>query len=96
MNVLSNDVGPVLRAGALTDGIVAALRSLNPELRVTDLGAYVRVAAPGRCRLTRGSVEEVSGGSFRLPQDLERVMSSFAGQFTVTEDEARWEAPGHS
>ncbi len=96
MIMTADDVGPVLRAGALTDEIVAALRLLNPGVRVVDQGSYVRVAVPGRCRLTRTAVEEVRGKRFRLPQDLEGVMSSFAGRFTVTEEEARWEAPDPS
>ena len=39
------------------------------------------------------SVEEELGAPFALPRDLEQVMTSFQGRFTVDEDEASWSAP---
>lgn len=85
-------VGPVLQPGAVADAIVAAIRELNADVQVVDRGAYLRVSAPDRCRVTRAQVERHAGGSFRLPQDLEQVMSSFMGRFFVSPEEARWEA----
>lgn len=85
-------VGPVLQAGAMAEAIVAAIRELNPEVEVVDRGSYVRVLVPGRCRVTRALVERHAATGFRLPRDLEQVMSSFQGRFFVSPEEARWEA----
>lgn len=85
-------VGPVLQAGAVADAILAAIRALNAEVEVIDRGSYLRVLVPGRCRVTRAEVERHAAAGFRLPQDLEQVMSSFQGRFVVSPDEARWEA----
>jgi hypothetical protein len=85
-------VGPVLQAGPMADVIVAAIRALTPQVDVVDRGSYVRVLVPGRCRLTRAEVERRAPAPFRLPQDLEQVMSSFQGRFSVSTEEARWEA----
>jgi hypothetical protein len=85
-------VGPVLQAGPVAAAIVAAIRELNAEVDVLDRGSYVRVLVPGGCRLTRARVEQHAGARFRLPQDLEQVMSSFKGRFFVSAEEARWEA----
>jgi MmoB/DmpM family len=88
-------VGPVLRRGIRADALVAAIRSLNPDARVVDRGGYLRVSATGTCRVTRAAIEAEIGAPFALPSDLEDLMVSFTGAFTVTEDEAVWheEAP---
>jgi toluene monooxygenase system ferredoxin subunit len=87
----TDDVGPVLQAGALGAAIVEAIRALNPGARVVDRGAYLRVLCPGRCVVSRAAIEHRTGAPFRLPGDLELVMSSFKGRFSVDDDEARWE-----
>lgn len=84
-------VGPVLRAGRLTDAVIAAVRALNDDVETIDRGAYIRVLVPARCRVTRAAIEEVLGGPFRLPTDLEAIMPSFQGCFHVDEDEAWWD-----
>jgi toluene monooxygenase system ferredoxin subunit len=86
-----DDVGPVLQAGPLGQAVVDAIRALNPEARVVDRGAYLRVLCHGRCVVTRAAVETLTGTAFRLPGDLELVMSSFKGRFAVSEEEASWE-----
>ena len=86
-----DEVGPVLQAGPLGAAVVDAIRALNAEARVVDRGAYLRVLCPGRCVVTRADIEHRTGAPFRLPGDLELVMSSFKGRFTVDDDEARWE-----
>jgi toluene monooxygenase system ferredoxin subunit len=86
-----DDVGPVLQAVPLGTAIVDALRALNPDARVVDRGAYLRVLCLRRCVLTRAAVEERIGAPFRLPGDLELVMSGFKGRLTVSDEEARWE-----
>jgi toluene monooxygenase system protein D len=87
-------VGPVLQAGPIAAAVVAAIRELHPDAEVVDRGAYLRVLVPGRCVLRRAALERHKAGAFRLPGDLEMVMPSFKGRFSVSEDEARWEAPG--
>ena len=86
-----DDVGPVLQAGPLGSAVVEAIRALNVDTRVIDRGAYLRVLCPGRCVVTRAAIEARTGAPFRLPGDLELVMSSFKGRFAVTEDDVRWE-----
>jgi toluene monooxygenase system ferredoxin subunit len=88
-----DDVGPVLQAGALGDAVVEAIRTLNAEARVVDRGAYRRVLCHRRCIVTRAAIEARTGTPFRLPGDLELVMSSFKGRFAVSDEEARWELP---
>ena len=83
--------GPVLQAGAAADAVIAAIRELNEGVEVTDRGAYLRVLVPGGCRVTREAIARHRGGAFRLPGDLEQIMSSFKGWLTVTEDDARWQ-----
>jgi len=83
-------VGPVLQKGPTTDAIVAAIRELNGDIEVVDRGAYLRVSSPGRCRVTSAAVASRTGAAFRLPSDLELVMSSFKGFFEMSEDEAIW------
>ena len=86
-----DDVGPVLQAGPLGAAVVSAIRALNADVRVLDRGAYLRVLCPRCCVVTRAAIEARTGAAFRLPGDLELVMSSFKGRFAVSEDEARWE-----
>ncbi len=85
-------VGPVLQAGAAAEAVVAAIRDLNGDVQVLDRGSYLRVLVPACCRVTRAQIERHAGAAFRLPQDLEQVMSSFKGRFVVSTEEARWEA----
>jgi toluene monooxygenase system protein D len=89
---LSALVGPVLEASHVGRGIVAAIRELNEEVDVSDRGAYLRVLVPERCIVTRAVIERILGRRFRLPSDLELVMPSFAGCFSVSEEDALWEA----
>jgi hypothetical protein len=86
-------VGPVLRAGMLADVIVSVLTESHPETRVVDRGSYLRVLAPHRCELGRARVEELLGAPFVLPGDLEKIMPSFQGAFSLTDDGAVWTAP---
>jgi len=81
----------VLQASPAAHAIVAAIRALNPQTQVIDRGAYLRVLVPERCVVTRQAIEQAAGAQFRLPGDLEAVMSSFKGRFTVSEDQAAWE-----
>jgi toluene monooxygenase system protein D len=87
---MTDSVGPVLQTGDVANAIIAVIRMLNPRVEVIDRGAYLRVLVPNECRLTRRLVEEHLGRPFRLPADLESVMSSFKGTFRVSEEEATW------
>jgi toluene monooxygenase system ferredoxin subunit len=87
----SDDVGPVLQAGPVGEAVLGAIRALNADVRVLDRGAYLRVLCPRRCVVTRAAIEARTGAPFRLPGDLELVMSSFKGRFAVSEDDASWE-----
>jgi MmoB/DmpM family protein len=85
-------VGPVLQAGPVADAVIAAIRELNAGVEVVDRGSYLRVLSAGRCRVTRAALERHRGAAFRLPVDLELVMSSFKGRLSMTEEEACWDA----
>ena len=86
------EVGPVLLAGRVSDAIVAAIRTQNPGVRVSQRGSYLRVAVASRCEVRAEAVGELLGEPFRIPQDLERVMPSFRGRLRLTEELAAWEA----
>jgi hypothetical protein len=84
-------VGPVLARGPRSLAVLAAIRELNGAVEVVDRGAYLRVSARPRCRLTRAAVERHLGGErFSLPGDLEEVMVSFAGTLLISDEEALW------
>ena len=87
-------VGPVLESGEAAGAVIAAIREAHPQAQVIDRGAYLRVLVPGRCTVTRASIERHARGPFRLPSDLEKIMPSFKGRLTLSEDEARWELGG--
>jgi len=87
-------VGPVLRAEPAARAVIEAIRERNRDVSVLDRGSYWRVRAPGRCEVERAAVEKRLGTRFRFPGDLEAVMASFAGRFTIDEERACWEAPG--
>lgn len=84
-------VGPVLHAGPLGAGVVAAIERTNAGTLVVNRGAYIRVLVPKRCRVSRAAIELETRRTFVLPSDLEAIMSSFKGKFSVSEDEAVWE-----
>ncbi|MBL8473602.1 MAG: MmoB/DmpM family protein [Rhodocyclaceae bacterium] len=83
-------VGPVLRAGALTDVLVAALREVNADLSVIDRGGYLRVSAPGRLLLRRADCVATLGDAFELPAALHQAMTGYAGRLSLTDHEALW------
>jgi toluene monooxygenase system protein D len=85
-------VGPVLQAGPASEAVVLAIREANPDVLVLDRGSYLRVSAPGQCIVTREAVERFLGHEFRFPSDLEMIMPSFSGAFSVDERGARWTA----
>jgi hypothetical protein len=89
-------VGPVLMAGPITDAIVSVIRRHHPAVEILDRGSYLRVLVPGRCAVSRAHVEAALRRPFRLPGDLERVMTSFRGRFAVSAEEASWTSPSQA
>ena len=83
-------VGPVLITGSVGDAIVAAITGAHPDALVLTHGSYSRVLVPGRCVVSRADVEAQLGRRVTFPSDLEKVMPSFKGAFTVTEETAEW------
>jgi nitrite reductase/ring-hydroxylating ferredoxin subunit len=83
-------VGPVLHATPFAHLVAAVIEEENDDVVVRDEGAYLRVLAPGSCRLPRAALEAATGPAIRFPGDLEVVMSSFTGVLKLTDDGAVW------
>ena len=88
---MKNAVGPVLRMSDDIDAIIAAIEDDNPgtEIEVIDRGAYVRIQAEHRMKVTRASIERHIGRTFEMRQ-LEPMMSAFAGRIETTSDAILW------
>ena len=88
---MKNAVGPVLRMSDDIDAIIAAIEDDNPgtEIEVIDRGAYVRIQAEQRMKVTRASIERHIGRTFERRQ-LEPMMSAFAGRIETTSDAILW------
>jgi toluene monooxygenase system protein D len=84
-------VGPVIRGvdHDMADALIEAIERDNPKaaVRVEDRGGYVRIGCPGRCVVTRRSLEEALGEPFRL-SELEPSLASFAGRMRFEGDDA--------
>jgi len=84
-------VGPVLRPmdQDTIEALLTAIEADNSgaELLYEDHGGYVRIHTPGRCRVTRKSLEAALGRPFRLGE-LELSLSSFAGRMRFQGDDA--------
>ena len=67
---MKNAVGPVLRMSDDIDAIIAAIEEDNPdtEIEVIDRGAYVRIQAEQRMKVTRASIERHIGRTFEMRQ----------------------------
>jgi nitrite reductase/ring-hydroxylating ferredoxin subunit len=83
-------VGPVLHATPFAHVVAAVIEDENDDVVVLDEGAYLRVLAPGTCRLSRAALEVATGPAIRFPGDLEVVMSSFTGVLKLTDDTVIW------
>lgn len=92
-----NMVGPVVRGVDcdIADALIAAIETDNPGVQpvVEDRGGYIRVSMPGRCRVTRHSLEAELGRDFPL-SELEPALSAFAGRVKFTDDEVLWYLEG--
>lgn len=87
----NNRVGPVLRASAITEGVIEAAREDNPgkTIRVDDKLAYVRIDTEGELILRRKTLEETLGRPFKM-SELEVNLGSFAGRIETTDDHVRF------
>ncbi len=88
---MKNAVGPVLRMSEGVEAVIAAIEEDNPgtEIEVIDRGAYVRIQAQQRMKVTRASIERHIGRPFEMRQ-LEPIMSAFAGRIETTSDAILW------
>ena len=86
-------VGPVVRGldTNLADAVIDAIEADNPDADVVvdDEGGYIRISTPNLCRLTRASLEDALGRTFKLHQ-LEPQLAGFAGRMKLTDDEVVW------
>lgn len=83
-------VGPVLGPGLLAEAVIAAIQESNEGVTILRRGSYNRVLVPGRCAVSRADVEKHLGRALQFPADLEKIMPSFKGVFSITEDRAEW------
>jgi toluene monooxygenase system protein D len=84
-------VGPVIRAGALAEAVIAAVEEDNPghDVVVVDRDDYVRIHTSQRCRLSRASLEKHYGQRYPLSL-LEIDMPAFKGRLRTRMDEYVW------
>lgn len=87
----NNRVGPVLRASAITAGVIEAAELDNPgkDIRVDDRLAYVRIDTDGELILRRSTLEETLGRPFSM-SELEINLSSFAGRIQTDAEFVRF------
>ncbi|QHS11107.1 MmoB/DmpM family protein [Sinimarinibacterium sp. NLF-5-8] len=87
----NNRVGPVMRAGGITAGVIEAAEEDNPEkvIRVEDKVAYVRIDCDGELILRRATLERTLGRAFKM-SELEVNLASFAGRIETSEDQVRF------
>lgn len=86
------EVGPVLLTGRVGEAIVAAIRKQNAGARISCRGSYIRVTVSRRCEVDARVIAGLLGEPFRFPYDLERVMPSFRGRLSLSEEQACWES----
>jgi toluene monooxygenase system protein D len=74
------------------DAVVRAIVEDNPEreIEVIDRGAYIRVQAERRLRVSRESIERHVGRPYQM-RELEQILASFAGRISTSSDEVVWQ-----
>ncbi|BCT74625.1 hypothetical protein SCMU_04670 [Sinomonas cyclohexanicum] len=86
-------VGPVIRGfdPDLAEAVLAAIERDNPEaeVMVDDQGGYVRIHTPGRCVLTRATLEDELGYTYPITR-LEQALASFSGRVRTSDDSIEW------
>ncbi len=93
MSTNTKMVGPVVRGmdAALAEAMISAIETDNPDVDVDvdDQGGYIRITTPGRCLLTRASLEDALGKKMQLHQ-IEPQLAGFAGRMQVGDEEVVW------
>lgn len=91
MSAMSNKVGPVLMTGEIADAAIEALDEDNPgkEFNIQDHEAYIRVETDDDCIIRRETMEKILGRPF-IMQELEMVLSTFAGRIDLSSKHARF------
>ncbi len=91
MSAMSNKVGPVLMTGEIADAAIDALDEDNPgkEFNIQDHEAYIRVETDDDCIIRRETMEKILGRPF-IMQELEMVLSTFAGRIDLSSEHARF------
>ena len=91
MSEISNKVGPVLMTGEIADAAVEALEEDNPgkTFEIQDHEAYMRVQTDNECIIRRETMEKILSRPFVM-QELEVVLSTFAGRIDLTSEHVRF------
>ncbi|MCE2510008.1 MAG: MmoB/DmpM family protein [Alphaproteobacteria bacterium] len=87
----TNKVGPVLMTGEIADAAIVALDEDNPgkEFDIEDHEAYIRIQTDDDCIIRRATMEKILGRPFVM-QELEVVLSTFAGRIDLSSEHARF------
>ena len=91
MKMFVEFVGPVLTSTITGQAVADAIVAHNAGAVVSDHGGYLRGRVPERCIVTRRAIEGHLGATFSFPSDLERIMPSFAGRMTISDEGVQWE-----
>jgi len=88
---ISNKVGPVLMTGEIADAAIEALEEDNPgkTFEIQDHEAYMRVQTDNECIIRRETMAKILSRPFVM-QELEVVLSTFAGRIDLTSDYVRF------
>jgi len=88
---ISNKVGPVLMTGEIADAAIEALEEDNPgkTFEIQDHEAYMRVQTDNECIIRRETMAKILSRPFVM-QELEVVLSTFAGRIDLTADYVRF------
>ena len=93
MTTQTKMVGPVVRGmdANLAEAMITAIETDNPDadVDVDDQGGYIRITTPGRCVMTRASLEDALGRKMQLHQ-IEPQLAGFAGRMLVGDEEVVW------
>lgn len=83
-------VGPVLNSGPWLNGMIAAFKESNLDLRIINRGSYCRILAPTRLLLTREAFLKNLQGETNWPDFLNLIMSSFTGKLSIESEKIEW------
>ncbi len=86
-----NKVGPVFMTGEIADAAIEALEEDNPgkTFDIQDHDAYMRIQTDDDCIIRRETMEKMLGRNFVM-QELEVILSTFAGRIDLTSDHVRF------